>query len=174
MNYPVWDVAFGAGMLIAMVATLRVFVSHFAVGGGLFLVITERRARRNNDTALLGWLKRHTKCVALVAFGAMASFEFVRESIRLPYVISNYLYANSLYATPIPGDGGFSVDEVSSTGVLPTAKWIGNRTLTPHGQIAVGHEIFRVECASFQTEALPDNPLRRIYRVRSAIFNRHR
>ena len=36
MNYPVWDVAFGAGLLIAVVAILHVFVSHFAVGGGLF------------------------------------------------------------------------------------------------------------------------------------------
>lgn len=45
MNYPVWDVAFGAGLLIAVVAILHVFVSHFAVGGGLFLVVTERKAR---------------------------------------------------------------------------------------------------------------------------------
>jgi len=377
MNYPVWEVAFGAGLLIAMVATLHVFVSHFAVGGGLFLVITERRARRRNDSALLDWLKRHTRffvlvtvvfgaisgvgiwftiglisptatsdlihifvwgwaiewifffieitaallylygwdkldpklhewygwiyfiaayaslviingiitfmltsgswpgnhqfwsgffnptyfpslgfrtaialalagiyalttasvqkdaalkarivrwcawwivpslavlpllgwwyiraipsavwldtrglmptatrfagfawvllavvfvlaivslvrparmhlafslVVALVAFGAMASFEFVRESVRLPYVISNYLYANSLYSAQIPGDGGFSTDEVSSAGVLTSAKWIDNRTLTPADQVAVGHEIFRVECESCHTQ----------------------
>lgn len=376
MNYPVWDVSFGAGILIAIVATLHVFVSHFAVGGGLFLVVTERRARRRNDTALLEWLKQHTQffvlatvvfgaisgvgiwftiglisptatsdlihiyvwgwaiewvfffieitaallymygwdkldaglhewygwiyfitaymslviingiitfmltsgswtknhlfwmgffnptyfpslafrsaiafalagvyalitasvqkdaalkarivrwsawwivpslavlpalgwwyihkippdvwtdarglvptatrfaglawvllavtfalallslvrpakmhlafslLVALVAFGSMASFEFVRESVRLPYVISNYLYANSLYSAKIPGDGGFSVDEVTAAGVLPTAKWIENRTLTPSDQVAVGHEIFRVECESCHT-----------------------
>jgi len=35
MNYPVWYVpAFGGGLLIAMVAIVHVFVSHFAVGGG--------------------------------------------------------------------------------------------------------------------------------------------
>ena len=377
MNYPVWDVAFGAGLLIAIVATLHVFVSHFAVGGGLFLVVTERRARRRNDAALLDWLKRHTRffvlatvvfgaisgvgiwftiglisptatsdlihifvwgwaiewifffieitaallylygwdkldpklhewygwiyfiaayaslviingiitfmltsgswpknhqfwsgffnptyfpslafrtaialalagiyalitasvqrdrelkarivrwsawwivpslavlpllgwwyiraipssvwmdargmmptatrfaglawvllavafllalvslarparmhlafslVVALVAFGAMASFEFVRESVRLPYVISNYLYANSLYSTQIPGDGGFSADEVSSAGILASAKWIDNRTITPADQVAVGHEIFRVGCESCHTQ----------------------
>ena len=74
MNYPVWDVAFGAGLLIALVAILHVFVSHFAVGGGLFLVVTERKARRNNDTALLGWLKAHTKFFVLVTvvFGAIS------------------------------------------------------------------------------------------------------
>ncbi len=376
MNYPVWDVAFGAGLLIALVAILHVFVSHFAVGGGLFLVITEHRARRKNDAALLGWLKKHTRffvlvtvvfgaisgvgiwftiglisptatsnlihayvwgwaiewvfffleitaallylygwdkleprlhlwygwiyfvaaylslviingiitfmltsgswtknrefwkgffnptyfpslafrtaialalagvyalitasvekdaglkarivrwsawwivpslavlpllawwyihripadvwasargpmptathyagfavvllavtfvlallsllkpgrmhlafslLVALVALGAMGSFEFVREAIRKPFVISNYLYANSLYSTQIPGDGGFSVDEVNAAGVLPSAKWVSNRDLAGSNLAGVGHEIFRVECESCHT-----------------------
>ncbi len=376
MNYPVWDVTFGAGLLMAMVAILHVFVSHFAVGGGLFLVITERRARRNNDVALLGWLKAHTRffvlvtvvfgaisgvgiwftigliaptatsnlihayvwgwaiewvfffveitaallyyygweklearlhewygwvyfiaafasmviingiitfmltsgtwtknhqfwkgffnptcfpslafrfavalalagiyalitaslqkdallkgrlvrwsvcwiapslavlpalgwwyihkippevwadvrgpmptathfalfavvllavtftltllalvkpgrmplalslLVALVALGAMGSFEFVREAIRKPYVIANYLYANSLYSDTTPGDGGFSVDEVNTAGIVHSAKWIANRDLTKKDQAAVGREIFRLECESCHT-----------------------
>jgi mono/diheme cytochrome c family protein len=376
MNYPVWDVAFGAGLLIALVAVLHVFVSHFAVGGGLFLVLTERKARRNRDTALLGWLKSHTKffvlvtvvygavsgvgiwftiglispmatsnlihayvwgwaiewvfffieitaallylygwekleaqlhqwygwiyfiaafasmviingiitfmltsgrwvqnhefwtgffnptyfpslafrfaislalagiyalitasvqrdaalkarivrwsalwivpslavlpalgwwyvrkipaevwasargpmptgthfavlagilltvtfaltlftlirpgrlhlafslLVALVALGSMGSFEFVREAIRKPYVIGNYLYANSLYATPMPGDGGFSVEKIDDAGVLNSAKWLSIRELTKENQVAVGREIFRVECESCHT-----------------------
>jgi len=376
MNYPVWDVAFGAGLLIALVAILHVFVSHFAVGGGLFLVVTELKARRTNDQALLGWLKAHTKFfvlvtvvfgaisgvgiwftigligptatsnlihayvwgwaiewvfffveitaallylygwdkleprlhawygwvyfiaafasmvvingiitfmltsgtwvknhefwkgffnptyfpslafrsaialalagiyalitasvqkdaalktrlvrwsarwivpglvvlpalgwwyirwipadvwarargpmptathyalfavillavtfalalltlirpgrmrlafslpVALVALGAMGSFEFVREAVRKPFVIANYLYANSLYSAKIPGSGGFSLDEVNAAGVLKSAKWINNRDLTKGDQAAVGHEIFRVECESCHT-----------------------
>lgn len=376
MNYPVWDVSFGAGLLIALVAILHVFVSHFAVGGGLFLVVTERKARRQNDAALLGWLKKHSKffvlvtvvfgaisgvgiwftigliaptatsdlihifvwgwaiewvfffieitaallyfygwdkldakthewfgwiyfinaylslvvingiicfmltpgswvrnhefwrgffnatyfpslafrtaialalagiyalitasvekdsalkarlvrwsawwtvpglavlpalgwwyirriphdlwasargpmptatefagraivllavvlilalftlikpgrmhlsfslLVMLVALGAMGSFEFVRESVRKPFVIANYLYANSLYANQMPGDGGFSLDEVSSAGVLQSAKWIRVRDLTVTNQAEVGREIFRVECSSCHT-----------------------
>ncbi len=376
MNYPVWDVAFGAGVLIAWVAILHVFVSHFAVGGGLFLVLTERHARRNNDSAFLDWLKSHTKffvlvtvvfgavsgvgiwftiglispsatsnlihayvwgwaiewifffieitaallylygwetlearlhqwygwiyfvaafasmviingiitfmltsgrwiqnhefwagffnptyfpslalrfaislvlagiyalitasmqkdsllkarivrwsalwivpflvalvplgrwyihkipadvwasargpmptgthfaylatvllgvalalallglirparlhlafslLVALVALGAMGSFEFVREAIRKPYVIGNYLYSNSEYATAIPGDGGFNVDKITEVGVLKSAKWIVNRELTTNNQAAAGREIFRVECQSCHT-----------------------
>ncbi len=376
MNYPVWDVAFGAGLLMALVAVLHVFVSHFAVGGGLFLVLTERKARRTNDAALLNWLKKHTKffvlvtvvygavsgvgiwftiglispmatsnlihiyvwgwaiewvfffleitaallylygwekldarlhqwygwiyflaafasmvvingiitfmltpgnwiknhkfwsgffnptnypslalrfaialalagiyalitasvqkdaalkarivrwsvlwivpslvvlpalgwwyirrvpadvwasargpmptgthfamlavvflavtfalallalvrpgrihlafslLVALVALAAMGSFEFVREAIRKPYVIANYLYANSLYAAQMPGDGGFSVDEVNNIGILKTAKWINGRELTRDNQAAVGGEVFRVECESCHT-----------------------
>lgn len=376
MNYPVWNAGFGAGLLIAIVAILHVFVSHFAVGGGLYLVVTETRARRRNDAALLGWLKKHTKffvlvtvvfgaisgvgiwftiglisptatsdlihiyvwgwaiewvfffleitaallymygwekldakthlwfgwvyfinaylslvvingiitfmltsgswtknhefwrgffnptyfpslafrtaialalagiyalitasvekdaglkarlvrwsvwwtapslavlpllgwwyirriphdlwasargpmptattfagyavillgaalvltllalvkpgrmhlafslLLALVALGAMGSFEFVREAVRMPFIIGNYLYANSLYTTQIPSDGGFSVDEVSAAGVLQSAKWIRVRELTASNQVEVGREIFRVECASCHT-----------------------
>jgi len=42
MNYPVWLLdTFGGGTLIALIAVVHVYVSHFAVGGGLFLVFTE-------------------------------------------------------------------------------------------------------------------------------------
>jgi len=376
MNYPVWDLAFGAGLLMALVAGLHVFVSHFAVGGGLFLILTEIKARRSGDTALLNWLKAHTKffvlttvvfgavsgvgiwftiglisptatsdlihiwvwgwaiewvfffleitaallylygwdkltpavhqwygwiyfvtaylslvvingiitfmltpghwadhhlfwvgffnptywpslgfrtciclalagiyalltasrqkdlvlkarivrwaalwtvpslallplfgrwyihrippdlwasargamptgtdfafracillgvtlllalialvwprrlhlafaiLVAVVAFGAMDSFEFVRESVRKPYVIENYLYANSIYSAALPGDGGFTTDNIGTAGVLKTARWVSNRDITPANQIAAGREIFRVECAACHT-----------------------
>jgi len=56
MNYPVWDVP-APGLLIAAVAIVHVFVSHFAVGGGLFLVLLERMARRDDDQALLGFVR---------------------------------------------------------------------------------------------------------------------
>ncbi len=74
MNYPVWDVAFGAGLLMALVSILHVFVSHFAVGGGLFLVLTEKRALRKGDTPLLGWLKLHSRFFVLVTvvYGAVS------------------------------------------------------------------------------------------------------
>ena len=376
MNFPVWEVSFGAGLLIALVAILHVFVSHFAVGGGLFLVMTERRARRSGDSAMLDWLKIHSKFFVLVTvvFGAisgvaiwftigligptatsnlihiyvwgwaiewvfffieitsallylygweklpaslhmwygwvyfvaayaslvvingiitfmltsgkwvdthrfwigffnptyfpsllvrtciafalagvyalltasrqrdeslkarlvkwseawilpsfvlipvftwwyirtipselwssargpmptathfaylaavlsgvtlllalaalvrparlrlgfslvlllsalvtMGSFEFVREAIRKPYVIQNYLYSNSIYVQAMPGDGGFDVDHINQAGVLQTGKWIETRQLTANNQIAAGHEIFRVECESCHT-----------------------
>jgi hypothetical protein len=43
MNSPIWDVP-ARGLLIAFIAIVHVFISHFAVGGGLFLVLTERKA----------------------------------------------------------------------------------------------------------------------------------
>ena len=61
------------GLLIALVAVPHVFVSHFAVGGGFFLVSTEARARKQNDASLLAYCKRHSKFFALLTlvFGAI-------------------------------------------------------------------------------------------------------
>ncbi len=74
MNYPYWQLGFPGGVLIALVAVLHVFVSHFAVGGGFFLVATEARARRTNDAALLAYCKRHATFFALLTlvFGAVS------------------------------------------------------------------------------------------------------
>jgi mono/diheme cytochrome c family protein len=65
MNYPIWDLS-GRGLLIAGIAILHVFISHFAVGGGLFLVLTERRARRTGDDELLAWVRRHSRFFVLL------------------------------------------------------------------------------------------------------------
>lgn len=72
MNYPLWDLP-ASGLLIAIVAILHVFVSHFAVGGGLFLVLTEIKARRENDPELLDYLRRHSRFFILLTlvFGAI-------------------------------------------------------------------------------------------------------
>ena len=74
MNYPVWDLPFAHGILIAVVAILHVYVSHFAVGGGLYLVVVEHLARRRNDTVLLGTLQRHSRFFMLLTlvFGAIS------------------------------------------------------------------------------------------------------
>jgi cytochrome bd-type quinol oxidase subunit 1/mono/diheme cytochrome c family protein len=61
MNYPVWYLPnLGGGLLIAIIAVLHVVISHLAVGGGLFLVMTERRAVKSKNSALLAYVKKHT------------------------------------------------------------------------------------------------------------------
>ncbi len=75
MNYPFWEVPFiGGGLVIAVIAILHVFVSHFAVGGGFFLALTERKALKENDNALLAYVKSHSKFFLLltVVFGAVS------------------------------------------------------------------------------------------------------
>ena len=60
MNYPVWFLPnIGGGLLIAIIAVLHVVISHLAVGGGLFLVLTERKAVLTKDSALLEYVKKH-------------------------------------------------------------------------------------------------------------------
>ncbi|PIE59810.1 MAG: cytochrome C [Desulfobulbus propionicus] len=75
MNYPVWELgAYGGGFLIALVAVTHVFVSHFAVGGGLWLVLTERKARREENEALLKYVKGHARFFLLLTmvFGGLS------------------------------------------------------------------------------------------------------
>lgn len=74
MNYPVWYVpTFGGGLLIALVAIVHVFVSHFAVGGGLYLVMAERKALREKSQAIMAFVKKHTKFFMLLTmvFGGL-------------------------------------------------------------------------------------------------------
>jgi hypothetical protein len=61
-------------MVIGIIAILHVFVSHFAVGGGLFLPLTERKAYRENNPALLEYVRSHSKFFVLVVlvFGAVS------------------------------------------------------------------------------------------------------
>ena len=68
MNYPVWYLpGTGGGLLIAIIAIVHVFISHFAVGGGLYLVMTERKALRENNPALLEFTRVHAKFFMLVS-----------------------------------------------------------------------------------------------------------
>lgn len=51
----------GGPWLVGITAILHVYVSHFAVGGGLYLYLTERKALRENDDAMRAHVRRYTK-----------------------------------------------------------------------------------------------------------------
>jgi len=75
MNYPVWYLPqVGGGLLIAIIAVLHVVISHLAVGGGLFLVLTERKAVLTKNNALLDYVRKHTWFFLLLTmvFGGMS------------------------------------------------------------------------------------------------------
>ena len=62
MNYPTWTLeGLGSGWVIGLIAIFHVFISHFAVGAGLFLPITEYFARKNNRQDVLDFLHHHTR-----------------------------------------------------------------------------------------------------------------
>ncbi|MBU4230716.1 MAG: cytochrome ubiquinol oxidase subunit I, partial [Proteobacteria bacterium] len=74
MNYPVWQLDFsGGGLLIALIAVLHVYISHFAIGGGLFLVLTEMKGYREGSQPILDYTRQHTKFFLLLTLvlGAM-------------------------------------------------------------------------------------------------------
>ncbi len=74
MHYPWWYVpVITAPMLIAVVSVVHVLVSHYAVGGGLFLAVETAYAYRAQDREYLAYLKGHTKFFVwlTVVFGAI-------------------------------------------------------------------------------------------------------
>ena len=74
MNYPVWYLPeIGGGLLIALIAVLHVFVSHFAVGGGLYLIYAEKKGLREGSAAILDFTKRHARFFLLLTmvFGSI-------------------------------------------------------------------------------------------------------
>jgi cytochrome c5 len=74
MDYPIWDLALGGGMLMALVAIPHVIVSHFAIGGGLLIVVTETLAVKRNDSELRELARRSSLVLILVStvFGAIS------------------------------------------------------------------------------------------------------
>ena len=59
MNYPFWDIPYlGSGWVIGIIAIFHVMISQFAVGGGLYLPLAERKAlRMTNSVARADWLR---------------------------------------------------------------------------------------------------------------------
>ncbi|MEJ2545673.1 MAG: multiheme c-type cytochrome [Calditrichaceae bacterium] len=75
MNYPIWELTtVGGGSLIALIAILHVYISHLAVGGGLFLWLTDWKGFRENSVDLHAYVKKHTWFFLLLTmvFGGMS------------------------------------------------------------------------------------------------------
>jgi len=74
MDYPIWDLAMGGGLLMAIVAIPHVIVAHFAVGGGLLIAVTETLAVKRGDPELRELARRSSLILILVStvFGAIS------------------------------------------------------------------------------------------------------
>jgi cytochrome bd-type quinol oxidase subunit 1 len=75
MHYPWWYVPYlTAPMLIAFISVLHVLVSHYAVGGGIFLAVEVGHAYRTKNREYLDYLHGHAKFFVLVTvvFGAIS------------------------------------------------------------------------------------------------------
>src|SRR5580765_2598282 len=79
MNYPFWDIPhIGSGWVIGMIAIFHVMISQFAVGGGLYLPMAERKAlKMANAKERADWLNQlasHSKffLVLTAVFGTVS------------------------------------------------------------------------------------------------------
>ncbi len=66
-DFPVWSVGgVGHGWLIGIIATIHVYISHFAIGGGLYLAVTEWISVKQNDEKTLEYLRGHSNFFMLL------------------------------------------------------------------------------------------------------------
>ncbi len=75
MIFPAWELqGVSGGFLIAMISVIHVFVAQFAVGGGFFLLWSERLAVREQSVPLMDWTERHAKFFLLLTmvFGGLS------------------------------------------------------------------------------------------------------
>jgi cytochrome bd-type quinol oxidase subunit 1 len=75
MNYPFWDIPYlGSGWVIGIIAIFHVMISQFAVGGGIYLPLAERKALREGRTDWLAQLVGYSKFFLIVTgvFGTIS------------------------------------------------------------------------------------------------------
>ena len=74
MDYPIWQLDMGEGMLMGIVAIAHVIVSHFAIGGGLVIAVTETLSVRRNDREMRELARRGSLVLILIStvFGAIS------------------------------------------------------------------------------------------------------
>ncbi|MEX1309679.1 MAG: cytochrome ubiquinol oxidase subunit I [Candidatus Sulfomarinibacteraceae bacterium] len=96
MDYPIWSSGLGGGVLMAWVAITHVIVSHFAIGGGLVIVVTETLAVKRADRELRELARRASLVLILVStiFGAISGVGiWVVAGLISPGAISALIHA---------------------------------------------------------------------------------
>ncbi len=74
MNYPFWEtLTIGGPTLIAAMAVVHVYVSHLAIGGGLYLYLTDRKGVLENDPQIQEYARKYSVFFLLLTgvFGAV-------------------------------------------------------------------------------------------------------
>lgn len=100
-------------------------------------------------TAVIGLIlpQRLPRWILPMPFAAslllLGSFERVREFIRKPYVIANYLYANGVRVEEMP--------LLRRDGILPHSSYARVRRITPETRVRAGEEVFLIACTRCHT-----------------------
>lgn len=99
--------------------------------------------------AVVGWWRpkylgtTFSTLVMLCAFGFLALFERVREFIRKPYVISDYMYSNLLRQEDYP--------LYKKDGILKWATYTSTPQITADNKIEAGRNVFMLTCSRCHT-----------------------
>jgi mono/diheme cytochrome c family protein len=104
------------------------------------------------------WIKPlHIKTyVALPLFLFIAVYgvwpeERIRESMRKPYVVGQYVYSNQIIARDVPGKGiTAEVDRVAEHGLLALNAFVPDRlkTITPDNKLEAGQLLAKMACSN--------------------------
>jgi mono/diheme cytochrome c family protein len=90
------------------------------------------------------WMPRVALLVPfLLAIGLLSYFERVREFIRKPYVIADYMYANGIRKEDYP--------LLAEDGLLAHAAYVPARTITPDNHQELGEAMFLIACTRCHT-----------------------
>ncbi len=79
----------------------------------------------------------------VVALLTLGYFERVREFIRKPYVIQNYMYANGIRVADYP--------LLNQRGILPYSVYSDVKMVTEDNSIQAGEEVFKIACTRCHT-----------------------
>lgn len=97
------------------------------------------------------WLIAKPKAVPLIltlavwaaSLGYIAEFEMVRESVRKPYIIYDYMYANGVLAS--------DVEKFNEEGFLPHMSLLGVTEVTDSNVYEAGRALYQGQCLSCHT-----------------------
>jgi len=87
----------------------------------------------------------------VVLFGGIWSTERMREMIRKPYIIPQYMYSNQIIGRDIPAEGVASeVSAINEKGILKTAAFVpeGLREVDESNLVEAGRMVALIECSS--------------------------
>ena len=122
MDYPIWNLGLGGGVLIGIVAIAHVLVSHFAIGGGFAIAVIETLAVRRRNPAMRALAKRSSLMLILVStvFGAISGVGIwvtigLVQPVATSALIHNYVWGWA-------AEWGFFILEVV-TALLYYATW---------------------------------------------------
>ncbi|MGC9326611.1 MAG: c-type cytochrome [Candidatus Hinthialibacter sp.] len=90
------------------------------------------------------WLPRYALLIPFLVAGlSLGYFERVREFIRKPYVIGDYMYANGIRVKDYP--------LLQQQGILPYSTYSDVKIVTEENQLEAGAEVFRIACTRCHT-----------------------